>query len=305
VTWDPRALPSQEGKTFVVTGGSRGIGYFIAEQLASTGARVVLASRNRARTDAAIEAIRAIVSTAHLARVQLDLGSLASVAAAAVSLRDFAPVDGLVLNAGLTSGPRSRAVTFDGLELGVGTNYVGHFALAAQLFPALAATARVVSMGSMATKLQSADIGDLMQERSRYSWAASYANSKHAMQGFGFELERRLRVRGSGIRSLVVHPGFALDVQAPRRPGVDRLTPAERVWQNLLRPMTQGKDRGAWSTVRALLDPAAEGGEYYGPSHGVTGKPVLVKPVAQDIDPDFGRDLWARSEEWARLRFAV
>jgi NAD(P)-dependent dehydrogenase (short-subunit alcohol dehydrogenase family) len=39
MTWDPRSLPSQAGRTIVVTGGSTGIGYWACEQLAATGAR--------------------------------------------------------------------------------------------------------------------------------------------------------------------------------------------------------------------------------------------------------------------------
>jgi NAD(P)-dependent dehydrogenase (short-subunit alcohol dehydrogenase family) len=46
VTWDPRHLPSQVGKTFVVTGGNAGIGYFTVEQLAAAGGRVIIAARN-------------------------------------------------------------------------------------------------------------------------------------------------------------------------------------------------------------------------------------------------------------------
>ena len=42
--WDPRTLPSLAGRTVVVTGGNAGIGYFVSEQLASAGARVVIAA---------------------------------------------------------------------------------------------------------------------------------------------------------------------------------------------------------------------------------------------------------------------
>ena len=43
MSWDPRTLPSAAGRTVVVTGGNAGIGYFTSEQLAATGARVILA----------------------------------------------------------------------------------------------------------------------------------------------------------------------------------------------------------------------------------------------------------------------
>lgn len=42
--WDVHRLPSAEGRNFLVTGGNAGIGYFVAEQLAATGAVVVLGS---------------------------------------------------------------------------------------------------------------------------------------------------------------------------------------------------------------------------------------------------------------------
>jgi NAD(P)-dependent dehydrogenase (short-subunit alcohol dehydrogenase family) len=57
-TWDLRRLPRQEGKTFVVTGGTSGIGYFIAEQLAATGAHVILAARSEDKADLAVQAMR-------------------------------------------------------------------------------------------------------------------------------------------------------------------------------------------------------------------------------------------------------
>ncbi|HXR44771.1 MAG TPA: SDR family NAD(P)-dependent oxidoreductase, partial [Pseudolysinimonas sp.] len=64
--WDPERLPDENGKTYVVTGGNAGIGYFTSEQLASTGARVILASRNEKKADAAIASIREQVPGAQL-----------------------------------------------------------------------------------------------------------------------------------------------------------------------------------------------------------------------------------------------
>jgi len=153
VSWDPQHLPSEAGRTFVVTGGNAGIGYFTAEQLASTGARVILASRSAEKAERAIASIGERVAGADLDFVTLDLSSLSSVASAATALRAHGPIDGLINNAGLVSPPARRATTSDGHEIVVGSNFFGHFALTAQLWPALTPTGRVVGLGSMATRL--------------------------------------------------------------------------------------------------------------------------------------------------------
>lgn len=48
--WDVRRPPPAEGKTFLVTGGKAGIGYFVAEQLAGTGAAARLRAASWAAT---------------------------------------------------------------------------------------------------------------------------------------------------------------------------------------------------------------------------------------------------------------
>lgn len=80
----------------------------------------------------------------------------------------------------------------------------------------------------MSARAMRADFGDLMQEHGAYDSAKVYPYSKHAVQAFGFEFDRRLRERGSGVRSLVAHPVFALDVQSPRRGNVNVVS--TRAW---------------------------------------------------------------------------
>jgi NAD(P)-dependent dehydrogenase (short-subunit alcohol dehydrogenase family) len=301
--WDPRHLPSLTGETYVVTGGSSGIGYFVVEQLAGAGASVVILARSEQRADAAIAQVRRQTPDADVRYIPFDLSSLESVAAAASRLTG--PIDGVALNAGVIWPPKTRTRTADGLELMVGSNHVGHFALVARLFPRLTADAHIVSMGSMSTRTMKADFGDLMQEHGKYSSDRPYPYSKHAVQAFGFELARRLRASGSGIRSLVAHPGFSLDAQAPRRGEVNQLRGRVRLAQNAFRPVTQGKDRGAWSMVRALVDPDAQSGDYIGPRGGLKGRPERKSAVAQDRDPAVGAALWDASEQWARVKFTV
>jgi NAD(P)-dependent dehydrogenase (short-subunit alcohol dehydrogenase family) len=293
--WDPTRLPDQRGRTIVVTGGNAGVGYFVSEQLAAAGARVVLAARSPEKAHAAMEAIRTRVPGAALAFVRLDLSSLDSVRTAAAELRALGTIDVLVQNAGLTGGSRQRETTADGLEIMVGTNAFGHFALLAGVWPALAADARIVGLGSLSTQLAKADLDDLQQVRGRYSLSRAYAYSKHAVHALGFELDRRLRAAGSTRASVVAHPGFALDTRTPPRPGVARKV-ENRVLGTLLAPMTQGKDRGAWPVVRAAIDPLAEGGRFWGPRRRLRGLPVVATPPAQSAAPEFGAEVWRQAE---------
>jgi NAD(P)-dependent dehydrogenase (short-subunit alcohol dehydrogenase family) len=301
MTWDPRNLPSQSGTTVVVTGAGRGIGYFVAEQLATAGARVILTTRGETT---ALDLLRSRVPGASLEHVTLELGSLASIHAAASELSALGPIDVLINNAGKTGGSKRRETTDDGLEVMVGTNAFGPFALTALMLPSI--TGRVVSLGSLSTRLAKADLANLQQTSGAYSVNRAYAYSKHGMHALAFELDRRLRASGSTVQSLLAHPGFALDGSAARRPGVtDRNSAAQRFVERLLRPVAHGKDRGAWSVVRAAIDPDATGGQFYGPARSVTGPPVLTTPVAQSADPAFGAEFWRLAEEATGVTFEV
>jgi NAD(P)-dependent dehydrogenase (short-subunit alcohol dehydrogenase family) len=304
-SWDPHRLPDQSGRTFVVTGGNTGIGYYVAEQLATTGGRVVIASRNAERSAAAIAAIRDRVPGVEIEHVPLDLASLASVRDAAGAIRALGGVDVLVNNAGLVLASRRRHVTADGLELEVGGNFLGHFALTAQVFEAIRPGGRIIGLGSLSTMMVRLDPVDLLSER-RYGAFRAYAFSKHAVHGFAFELDRRLRAAGDPRASLLAHPGYAVNALAEKRPGVvSTASWWQRAGEIVSSPAAQGKDRGAWPVVRAAIDPSAESGEFYGPARMLRGEPIVVAPVASSASPDFGAHLWRFAEHHTGVEFRV
>ncbi|MET0853831.1 MAG: SDR family NAD(P)-dependent oxidoreductase [Microterricola sp.] len=322
--WNPSAIPSQAGKTIVVTGANAGLGFFASAQLARAGAAVVLACRNPSRADAAAHAIRARVPGAAVSTLTLDVSSLDSVRAASAELLHLERIDGLVLNAGIVHPPRRRELSADGLELVLATNYLGHFALTAQLLPALLGTpgSRVVTLGSMISRLLDSSLEDLQLAGGYQPWLA-YAQSKIAMQVFGFELDRRLRAAsapagGSGdvasggaaepparTAALVAHPGYSIGGRTPRVPGVNEPSRLKRFVDNLQAPITQGKDRGAWSIVRALADPAAHGGQYWGPRYIVKGEPRLHTPSATSLDRAIAERVWRESEAMTGTAFTI
>jgi NAD(P)-dependent dehydrogenase (short-subunit alcohol dehydrogenase family) len=304
VTWAPGRLPDQTSRTVVVTGGNAGLGYFTAEQLAATGAHVVLAARNSEKADAAARSLRAFVPGASVDTIPLDLSSLASVREAGARLADYDRIDGLVLNAGITSGPHRRELTGDGHEATFQVNYLGHFALTALAWPALERTpgSRVVGLGSIATSLVRLAPDDL-QTAGRYDFFRAYGLAKHAAAGFTFELDRRARLAGAPVSAVLAHPGFALDGLSAFRPGVMEPTVFEKARDGALFAGAQGKNRGAAPIVRALLDTEVVGGEYVGPEFLVKGRPVLQQPTASSAAPEFGGLLWAMSEDWSGVEF--
>jgi len=306
MSWRPSQLPAQPGRVYLVTGGNAGLGYFTAEQLASTGAHVVLASRDAKRADAAIRSIRARYPRASLDRLTVDLGSIESARAAGTAIAEFDRLDGLVLNAGMTTGSRTRLESDDGLELTMATNYIGHFALTAAAWPILARTqeSRVVGLGSLSTDLVPLDPGDLLSER-RYGFFRAYGFSKHSIHGFVLELDRRSRAASAGVSAIIAHPGYAIDGLSPERSGIVSRSTGDRVYGAAVAIGAQGKNRGAASTVRALLDPTVVGGEFVGPEFLTRGRPVLQRPIASSASPEFGAYLWAQSELWTGAPFDV
>ncbi|MCP2031457.1 NAD(P)-dependent dehydrogenase (short-subunit alcohol dehydrogenase family) [Okibacterium sp. HSC-33S16] len=298
MTWNPADLPLQPGRVAAVSGANAGIGFWTAYALAGTGASVQLLARNPERADAAMRAIRAHVPSADLTVVPLDVADLASVREAGSRLADLPRLDVLVNNAGIVHAPKRRDQTADGLELVTGTNFFGAFALTAAALPALERTpgSRVVSLGSLATLLVRLNTDDLQQERGRYSGWTAYASSKVMLSSFGFELDRRLVARGSVTRSLVAHPGYSISGRTRTVPGVNEPSRLDRFVDILQTPFTQSKERGAEPVVRAAIDPAAEGGTFYGPKYLVKGESVELKPAQATRDPRVAAAVWAEAE---------
>jgi NAD(P)-dependent dehydrogenase (short-subunit alcohol dehydrogenase family) len=199
--WTATDIPDQTGRTAVVTGANSGLGLAAARALAAAGADVLLACRNTEKGEAATASIRADVPAAAVTVEELDLSSLASVREFAA--RFAASHDGLDLlinNAGVMAPPRRE--TADGFELQLGTNHLGHFALTGLLLGQMQGRedARVVTVSSTAHKFGRINFDNLQGERRYFRWNA-YGQSKLANLLFARELDRRLRVAGSAVKS--------------------------------------------------------------------------------------------------------
>ncbi len=297
--WTTADIPDQRGRVAVVTGANTGLGYHTAAALAAKNAHVVLAVRDVEKGKQAVASITADHPDATVTVQQLDLGSLASVRAAAEALTTaFTGIDLLINNAGVMYPPKQ--VTADGFELQFGTNHLGHFALTGLLLDTVRGVpgSRIVTVSSVGHRINAAiHFDDLNWERG-YNRVAAYGQSKLANLLFTYELQRRLTAAAADTIAAAAHPGFSD-------------TELMRYLPSFLGPLVgrvaQTPAMGALPTLRAATDPGVLGGQYYGPDGiaEVRGHPTLVSSSAQSHDLDLQRRLWAVSEELTGVVFGL
>ena len=129
-----------------------------------------------------------------------------------------------------------------------------------------------------------------------YSGWRAYVQSKIATTALGFEADRRLRAAGVPVASIVAHPGYSTSGRTPGIVGVNSPTKLTRFTDNLQAAFSQSKEHGAWPLVRALVDPAIEGGEFWGPKTGSRGEPRRQKAAKITRDTEIAARLWRACE---------
>lgn len=305
MAWSTADIPSQTGRVAVVTGANGGLGLATAKALAGSGAHVVMAVRNQAKAVAARDEILAAYPDASLEIVALDLGSLASIEAAAKQILDAHPrIDLLINNAGLMAMPERQ--TEDGFEMQFGVNHLGHWALTARLLPAIVNTpgARVVTVSSTAQHLGRPVDPSNPHLRGNYGPWKAYGQAKLANRHFAVGLQRAFEAAGVDARSLACHPGLSdteLQVRTVQEKG-GGLAGAMSHRFSAATGMTP--DQGALSTLRAATDPAAPSGGFYGPRFVSSGPPVARRLVRPGTD-DAISVLWEVSERETGLAMDV
>src|SRR4051794_9526092 len=120
--------PDMTGKVCLVTGATSGIGRETARTLAAQGATVALVGRDAARTQQAIDQIRAATSGAQVESYLADLSSQQEVRRLAQEFRArHDRIDALVNNAGAVFPRRMESV--DGIEMTLALNHLAPFLL--------------------------------------------------------------------------------------------------------------------------------------------------------------------------------
>ncbi len=279
-------VPSQAGRTAIVTGASSGIGLWTAAGLAKAGAHVIMICRNAGRaSDAKAFVARASGRTPDV--MLADFAELKSVRNAGEEIvARYRGIHILVNNAGLFA--RKRELSKDGYEMTFAVNHLAPFLLTNTLLPALERAgearrhARIVTVASAAANRPSVELRDLMSTGG-YSMFGAYSQSKLANILFSKELARRLPPRP--ISANCLHPGVVA-TRLGNKGGIAGL-----VW-SAIKPFMTSPEQGAVNSLFVATSPDIEGisGAYF-----VHQRQASANPIAEDAG--VAARLWLESEE--------
>jgi NAD(P)-dependent dehydrogenase (short-subunit alcohol dehydrogenase family) len=300
--WTADNIPSQKGKTILITGANAGIGLEAATVLSGKGANTIMAVRNLEKGIEAVTKIKRKNPDAKLELMQLDLSDFDSIRRFSEEFHSkHNQLDILINNAGVMN-PVKRELTKQNFEVQFGTNHLGHFLLTGLLFDIIKNTpkSRIVTQSSGVHKAESMkpDIhfDDLNWEKSYDSFQA-YAQSKLANLLFTYQLDRKLKAHHIDTIATAAHPGWTkTNLQGTSGFFVNKIL------NNLV---AQSVEIGTLPILRAATEENLTGSEYFGPTKmkELRGYPELVKSSDKSYDKDLAEKLWEVSEKLTGVNF--
>jgi NAD(P)-dependent dehydrogenase (short-subunit alcohol dehydrogenase family) len=209
---------SLSGKVAVITGANRGIGLAIATLFARHGARCVMAVRDRASGNDAVQRLKAQDLDVELGIADVtDLGALEQLASRLA--QRYAAIDVLVNNAGVLL-PADRVMSPRAIDLAVvqrtlDVNLFGVMRVCKAFVPLMRRGARIINVSSTMGQLTGGSDGH----------APAYCLSKSALNAYTQALSADLR--NDGIMVDCFHPGWAKTSMGGPNATVDPLESAQ------------------------------------------------------------------------------
>ena len=271
----------------VVTGASSGIGLYTALGLAQAGMRVVMAGRDRDRTEAARRLVAGRSGSDRIELALADFSRLDEVRRLAMDVLSAGDrIDVLVNNAGLFS-PHYR-LSADGFELTFAVNHLAPFLLTNLLMERLKASApaRIVTVASEAHRRNRVDISDLTRPR---DWTMMRAYGRSKLCNILFTRELASRLDPDEVVATCLHPGVVA-TGIGQRGGL-----AELGWR-LAKPFMLSPEKGAETPVFIATVPDSK------PFHGgYVIRKAIAQPDPTALDSGLARRLWDESARLAGL----
>lgn len=307
--WTPDRIKDLNGKTYLVTGANSGTGFEAAKILASKGAAVIMLNRNEAKSNKAINDIKAdIGAEAKLSFIKMDLSDLSVVRSAAEKvINKVSKIDALICNAAIAQVPTQK-MTVDGFESHLGVNHYGHFLLCGLLFDLIEkSNGRIVVVASEGYKmgLKTIQFDDINWDKN-YNPMKVYCQSKLAQMMFAYELQDKVKAANKNLSAYVCHPGSSKTSLIENSGGL-----RDKILFRLMSmtPMVQSAEKGAYPQVMCATEDESNLNQkaYYGPTGMMNFKgPVgecKLEPYAQD--KAVCAKLWTVSEEATGFKWNV
>ena len=210
---------SLDGRTALVTGSSKGIGYAIAGGIAGAGARVVLNSRTKSTLDSAVGELRS--DGLPVEGACFDITDAKAVIAAVDEIESrIGPIDILVNNAGVARRGKFDDMSLDDWSYVMDINVTGAFLVTKAIVPGMKRRRRgkIINMCSLMSSIARRD-------------NTNYAASKGAIAMFTKALA--VELAADGITANGIAPGF---IDTP-----------------LTQPLVNDTDFSEWLTTRAPM----------------------------------------------------
>ena len=276
--WLNKNMQSLSGKTIIISGANSGIGYLAALNLAKLGANIIMACRNAEKAAAAKDALTKSVPGAKVEIFSLDLSSAKSIKDFVTALSSTTTkVDGLVNNAGVYY-PISTT-TSDGLNMTIGTNFVGTYLLTTRLLNADAfndgATIDIVT--SLTDKNHKPDLADPFGTKQKIGRNRSYGLSKLYLSAYTYWLVQNMQADGRNIKVISSHPGVTkTNILSPTKTGFTKAF--AKAGENFLKLFTHPASTACLTTVYAFSD-ACKNGDRIAPRglFEISGRPKKAK----------------------------
>ena len=181
-------------KTAYVTGGSKGIGYGVAEKLMAQGVNVVITSRSQQSANKAVDQLDQLGHPGKCLAVEADVRDLASQQRAIeLANQEFGSVDIVVANAGIGHFAPIQELTPEQWRETIDINLTGVFNTVKATLPALAKSkGYLITMASLAGT-------------NFFAKGSAYNASKFGLVGFTQAV--MLDVRQQGIKVTTIMPG--------------------------------------------------------------------------------------------------
>jgi len=189
-------MKTLEGKTALVTGGSRGVGVYIARALAARGMHLVLAARSEAQLEAVAAELRS--TSAHVDVVAADVGDRDQLTALVERAEAVSGgIDVLVNNAGLEDAVPYDRLAPERIDQIIDVNLRAPMMLSRLFLPKMIARGRghIVNIASLAGLMG-------------VPYEEPYSATKHGLVGFSRSLRTTAVGEGYPVGVSVICPGF-------------------------------------------------------------------------------------------------